>query len=251
LAEPGLDQKLLRQMREEWDARAKENAQHYIVTRTREWEDRAFFRSGEINVANEVMPDMHVICGGSRSPLDLNVLEIGCGVGRMTRMLARIFGHVTAVDVSGEMLEQAKANLAGWDNVTLVHGNGATLAAVADQSQHFAFSFIVFQHIPSAEVIANYFREVHRVLVPGSIFKVQINGLNTPGRDAPNTWEGVSFTQEQASALCRETGFITLGSHGADTEFFWLLLRKPWPAEANAQSQASNSPTPGESRAVD
>jgi ubiquinone/menaquinone biosynthesis C-methylase UbiE len=85
----------------------------------------------------------------SRSPLNLAVLEIGCGVGRMTRMLARIFGRVTVVDVSREMIERARVNLADAHNVTLILGDGATLSLVADQSQDFAFSFIVFQHIPS------------------------------------------------------------------------------------------------------
>ena len=233
LDNPNLDENVFRQMREDWDARAKENAQHYIVTRTKEWEDREFFRSGEINVANEVMPDMHIICGGSRSPLDLSVVEIGCGVGRMTRMLARIFGHVTAVDVSGEMIQQAKANLAGCDNVSLIHGDGATLSAVADQSHDFAFSFIVFQHIPSTEIIASYCREVHRVLKPGSLFKLQVNGLIREGRDAPNTWEGISFTEAEARELCRQSAFTWERSHGAETEFFWLMLRKPWSAEVS------------------
>src|SRR5579862_9907772 len=97
-------------MREDWDERARENAEYYIVNSTREWDQREFFRSGEIHVANEVMPDMHQICGGERSPLDLSVLEIGCGIGRMTKMLARVFGRVTAIDVSKEMIDRARVN---------------------------------------------------------------------------------------------------------------------------------------------
>jgi len=65
----------------------------------------------------------------------------------MTKMLVRIFGHVTAVDVSKEMIDRARVNLADLHNVTLMLGDGATLSAVPDESQDFAFSFIVFQHI--------------------------------------------------------------------------------------------------------
>jgi ubiquinone/menaquinone biosynthesis C-methylase UbiE len=158
-----MDDRVLRKMREDWDERARENAQYYIATSTKEWDDREFYRSGEINVANVVMPEMHRICGGNRS---LTALEIGCGVGRMTRMLARIFGHVTAVDVSREMIDRARINLADLENVALILGDGATLSALPDESHDFAFSFIVFQHIPSADVIATYCREVHRVLRP-------------------------------------------------------------------------------------
>ena len=58
-------------MRKDWDKRARENAPHYIVNSSKEWKDRDFYRSGEINVANDIMPEMHRVCGGSRSPLDL------------------------------------------------------------------------------------------------------------------------------------------------------------------------------------
>src|SRR6266566_2363742 len=83
-----------KRMREDWDERARENAEYYVASSTRDWDQGEFFRSGEINVANEIMPDVLRICGGRRSPFDLKVLEIGCGVGRMTRTMARLFGHV-------------------------------------------------------------------------------------------------------------------------------------------------------------
>lgn len=226
---PVIDSSVLTQMRRDWDQRAKENAEHYVQTGQQQWDSREFFRSGEISVANDVMPDMHRICGGSRSPRDLAMLEIGCGVGRMTRMLGRIFGHVTAVDVSAEMIERARTNLNDLDNVTLVLGDGATLSAVADASQDFAFSFIVFQHIPSLEVIRSYCREVHRVLRPGSLFKFQANGLPSPAdRPKPDTWVGVTLSPQDAEELAKSTGFLLEGTEGQGTQYFWLVFRKPW-----------------------
>ncbi len=44
----------------------------------------------------------------------------------------------------------------------------------------FAFSFIVFQHIPSRAVIENYVREAHRLLRPGALFKFQVT--DCPGK---------------------------------------------------------------------
>jgi hypothetical protein len=63
-------------MRTDWNALARENARHYVQNATVKWNEQEFFRS--INLANDVMPKMLRICGGTRSPLDLNVLEIGC-----------------------------------------------------------------------------------------------------------------------------------------------------------------------------
>ena len=223
-----IDNDVLRRMRNDWDQRARENAEHYIATSTKEWKDREFYRTGEINVATDVMPDMYRICAGKQSPLDLTALEIGCGVGRMTRMLARIFRHVTAVDVSKEMIDRARVNLADLHNVTLILGDGATLSALPDESQDFAFSFIVFQHIPSTEVIASYCREVRRVLRPGSLFKFQVNGVVWDRHGSPpDTWVGVSFAEADAQRLCQQSGFQWEMSQGAGTQFFWLWLRKP------------------------
>ena len=217
----------LRAMREDWDRRARENAQYYVNTAARHWDERDFFRSGEINVANLIMSDMPRICGGERTPLDLDALEIGCGVGRMTRMIARIFRHVTAVDVSPEMLERARNNLAQMENVTLAQTDGATLAGLKAASCDFAFSFVVFQHIPSLAVIASYCREVNRVLRPGSLFKFQVQG-STWARDAhPDTWAGVSVSETEARRLCDESGFLFERSEGAGSTFYWLWFRKP------------------------
>src|SRR5260370_7207013 len=117
--ESGSQKAVSDKMREDWDERARENAEYYVANSTRDWDQREFFRSGEINVANEIMPDMHRICGGERSPLDLSVLEIGCGVGRITKMLARIFGKVTAVDVSTELIYRAHVHLQNLMNAAL------------------------------------------------------------------------------------------------------------------------------------
>ncbi|MBZ5633995.1 MAG: class I SAM-dependent methyltransferase [Acidobacteriia bacterium] len=214
-------------MREDWDQRARENAEYYIHTGSKQWDEREFFRSGEINVANEIMTDMASICGGNRSPLDLDALEIGCGVGRMTKMMARIFRHVTAVDVSAEMIQRAKTNLSGLDNVNVVLGDGATLSALKDASYDFAFSFIVFQHIPTVEVVASYCREVYRVLRPGALFKFQLQGVQWNRDRPPDTWHGISFSEDDSRRLCQETGFIFERSDGVGSNFYWLWFRKP------------------------
>lgn len=211
-------------MRREWDERARENA---VANSTKEWDPREFFRTGEVCVAREILPEMLLICKGERSPLDLRMLEIGCGVGRMTRMLARIFGRVTAVDVSQEMIERARMNLGPLENISLVLGDGATLSAIGDSTHDFAFPFLVFQHIPTREVTASYCREVHRVLKPGSLFKFQVQGSSRERSAPPDTWSGVSITEDDAASLCSETGFTFEHSSGAGSQYFWLWFRKP------------------------
>jgi ubiquinone/menaquinone biosynthesis C-methylase UbiE len=222
-----LDSSTLHTMREDWDQRARTNAKHYVQSAKEDWDEREFLRSGEISVANEIMPDMVRICGGSRSPRDLSMIEIGCGVGRMTRFIAQIFGSVTAVDVSAEMLSRAGETLRDFPNVTLVHSDGATLASVPDNSQDFAFSFLVFQHVPTASVVESYCREAYRVLRPGALFKLQVQGAVWERERQPDTWEGVSFSEEDARRLCSNSGFQWERSDGANTQSYWLWFKRP------------------------
>jgi ubiquinone/menaquinone biosynthesis C-methylase UbiE len=221
-----MDARILNKMRSDWNDRAKENAQHYVQNEKEQWDRREFFRSGEINVANEVMTDMVAICGGQRSPLDLRMLEIGCGVGRMTRMLARIFGHVTGVDISEEMIRQARENTVDLNNVDLVVGDGCTLTGLPDASYDFAYSFIVFQHIPAYSVMASYCRDVYRVLKPRGLFKFQVQGYTDLKRSDMDTWLGHPISPREAVKLAEESGFALERQEGAGSQWYWLWFRK-------------------------
>src|SRR5262245_21535895 len=122
-----IDPAVLERMRRDWDARARENARHYVATGRREWSDEDFFRSGAAEVRNLVGELRGEICNG-RDQQAMKVLEIGCGAGRMTLPLSRIFGRVDAVDVSGQMIANAKAALREHTNVGLHLNNGADLS---------------------------------------------------------------------------------------------------------------------------
>ena len=65
---------------------------------------------------------------------DDDVLEIGCGAGRVGRFLAPACRHWTGGDVSPNMLHFAATSLADLPNVSTVQLNGYDLAGVADRS---------------------------------------------------------------------------------------------------------------------
>jgi ubiquinone/menaquinone biosynthesis C-methylase UbiE len=174
----------LKKMRADWDARAKENARHYVATMKEEWTDEEFFASGEQTVSEQILNDMTNICQG-KDPRQMRIIEIGCGAGRVTRAFSKLFGEVHAVDVSGEMVAQAKDALKAVPNAFVYQNNGMDLSVLPPGTYDFAFSTIVFQHIPSRDVIYNYVREVNRLLQPGALFKFQVQGdasLQTTGQ---------------------------------------------------------------------
>ena len=217
--------KQLEKMQRDWDERARENARYYVNTERQDWTDDDFFRSGERTVAEEILTDMINICQG-KDPGQMRVLEIGCGAGRVTRALAGRFGEVYGVDISGEMIRQATAALADRPNAHVRQNNGKDLAVLGDLVFDFAFSSIVFQHIPSREIVENYVREVHRLLRPGGLFKFQVQGDATLSTSPDDTWLGVPFSDAQVVAMAERCGFEPRYRHGAGTQYFWLWFFK-------------------------
>lgn len=222
--DPGI-QLQLENMRRDWDARARENARYYVATGKEEWSDEEFFASGERSIKEEILTDMINICQG-KHPQSMRVLEIGCGAGRLTRALSSVFGEVHAVDISAQMIAQARQALADRPNVHLYQNNGCDLTVVPELEFDFAFSAIVFQHIPSHAIIENYVREVHRLLRPGALFKFGVQGSLSTTSHPSETWVGVPISDKQAVEMAERCGFEPRYRHGAGTQYFFLWFFK-------------------------
>ena len=220
MPEISLEQQL-KKMQSDWDERARENARYYVATGKNDWTDDEFFQSGERTVAEEILTDMINICQG-KDPKQMKVLEIGCGTGRVTRALAGVFGEVHAVDVSGEMVARAKNALADRPNAFVYQNNGKDLSVIPGDGYDFTFSTIVFQHIPSREVIYSYVREVRRLLRPGALFKFQVQGDSSMKTAPDDTWLGVAFSDQEAVVMAEACGFEPRHRHGAGEQYFWL-----------------------------
>jgi len=216
---------LLKKMERDWDQRAQENARYYVSTAHEHWTDEEFFRSGQAVVWEEILNDMINICQG-KDPKRMRVVEIGCGAGRVTRALAEVFGEVHGVDVSREMVKLARKALSRQPNAFIHKNNGMDLRMLRDGQFDFAFSCIVFQHIPNPQVIENYVREVHRVLRPGALFKFQVQGYCEVDTTAEDTWLGVPISDEEAVAMALRCGFEPRYRHGAGEHYFWLWYFK-------------------------
>ena len=120
---------------------------------------------------------------------------------------------------------RAQVALRKCENVHLYVNNGADLSMFPDEQFDFAFSAIVFQHIPSRAIVENYIKETWRVLRPRSLFKFQVQGR--PIRDdLANTWVGVSFTEPQMRDIAEACKFHVKETRGAGTEEFWLTFLK-------------------------
>jgi len=175
---------------------------------------------------------------GARLEPEDTVLDVGCGVGRLTRALAGRVAQVHGIDVSAEMLTRARANLAGAANVTLHQGNGTGLGPIADASMDAVVSLVVFQHIPDPAVTLGYVREIGRVLAPGGWAAFQVSNdpsVHAPGNPTPSrlkvllgraprgqddpAWRGSAVSLEALRAAAADGGMRVAALAGEGTQF--------------------------------
>jgi len=234
-------------MRRFWDRKARENPLWYIHCQLdfRHPDAADFWASGEDNLRRTLEVFGLEFSGDER------VLEIGCGIGRMTRALAGRAKEVVGVDVSEEMVRQGHRALADLANVELRVNNGQDLSEFADQSFDVCYSFIVFQHIPDPAITCQYISEMGRVLRCGgwAFFQVSQSShmhdrrywrqrttvrqrLETLARRHPrgcldDSWLGSAVSRTDLLAALDEGGLVPEGIQGEGTQFCFVLARKP------------------------
>jgi len=154
-----------------WDARAREDAFFFVDNRLRYGApDLEWLWAEGLRDLDRVLDLTGMRVGGEET-----VLDLGCGVGRLTRGLAARARRVVALDVSNEMLERARTLNAHLANVEWVLGDGTDLAPLADDSLDGCVSHVVFQHISDPNVTLGYVRELGRVLRRGGWAALQLS----------------------------------------------------------------------------
>ena len=98
-------------------------------------------------------------------PMDI-ILEIGCGVGRVGKVLSQQCYHWFGCDISGEMLKHAARRLNGISNVSLVELHTVGLSEIHNETIDLAYCTVVFMHLLEWDRF-KYVQEMHRILRPG------------------------------------------------------------------------------------
>jgi SAM-dependent methyltransferase len=237
-----------------WDARAREDAFYFVDSRLRYHapDEAAFWEGGE--------QALEALLGALRVELPAGgtVLDIGCGLGRLTRPLARQAARVIALDVSSEMLAKARELNAQLENVEWVHGDGRSLHPVADATVDACVSHVVFRHIPDPAITLGYIREMGRVLKPGGFAAFELSNDPTAHRRAAvakrgrlaalvgraprgqdhDAWLGTYVDLQAVREAASAAGMVVERIAGAGTEFCGILLRLPSPDRDDVDRRA-------------
>lgn len=225
-----------------WDERAREDAPYYVdnLLEYGQADMEKFWKGGE-RVVDQILRRL-----GVELRSDDDVVEIGCGLGRLTRVIATRARRVWAFDVSSEMLRQGRELNPRLENVEWIHGDGTTLQPVADGAASACFSFVVFQHLPDPAITLGYVEEMGRVLRPGGWSAFQVSNdptVHRPRRQALATrlksalrrgprgqshpaWLGSAVELDQLRSTAAAAGMDVESVDGAGTQFCLVLLRR-------------------------
>jgi len=159
----------------------------------------------------EMLPDVTGLRG----------LDIGCGEGHNTRLLARRGARLTALDIAPTFIRHAREVEAREPLGIKYHLGSALKLLFPDRAFDFAVAFMSLMDMPEVE---RALAEVQRVLVPGGFFQFSITHpcFDTPHRRNLRDERGLTYAIEVGDYF-RELG-------GEVTE--WLFSSAPPEAKA-------------------
>jgi spore maturation protein CgeB len=156
-------QKIQERMRSDWDRRISHDYRFWMSDGHAN--DEAMWASGA--------RDFGIITHGIPELKSKRLLDLGCGVGRLLKSASAACKQVYGVDVSPRAVMKAQTLLGATSNLSIIAGDGVSLAPLADQSVDVVISFAALVSMP-ALVTAQYLREIHRILTPNGLVRIQV-----------------------------------------------------------------------------
>lgn len=217
-------------MKQAWDHRAR-NDENAVIKRFRKDSvtPEEYWQKGHELIKDKILDkngERFKLISYKTKPDKMQVLEIGCGMGRLLIPMSEIFGKVVGIDVSPKMLKLCESQTKGLENIEVFENNGKDLNQFENDSFDFCYSFVVFQHIPSKEVVINYISEVSRVLKSGKIFRFQVRGTDAIKPDtSTSTVKGVSFTFEEIEIIATQNNFSIMEHTGKGKQYMMFTFK--------------------------
>lgn len=134
------------------------------------WELEEFLSTGEADVERVLRVARELTRPRSRD----RALDFGCGVGRVTRALARHFDEALGVDVSERMVEHARRINADVPNCRFDVNPAPDLRGLESGAFDLVYSRIVLQHLRRLEDAFRYIEEFLRVAHPDGLVVFQL-----------------------------------------------------------------------------
>jgi ubiquinone/menaquinone biosynthesis C-methylase UbiE len=138
-----------------YTSRAARRGIHPLALLDQEWAD------GQKRASQSVFPHVNH---------ESVVLEIACGIGRVSRFVAPKCKHLCCADILEDALQSLNNHLLkqGHTNISIHKINGYDLNIFPAECFDCVYSFTAFFHL-DFEIVVHYFSEIKRVLKPNGI----------------------------------------------------------------------------------
>lgn len=97
---------------------------------------------------------------------DRDVLDIGCGIGRIEKAVAGNVRRITGIDISAEMIGEAQRRCAGLANVSFLQTGGRDLSALDGNVYNLVLAVDCFPYLVAADTAARHVADAARLLRP-------------------------------------------------------------------------------------
>jgi SAM-dependent methyltransferase len=180
-----------RQLKSEWNARGNSPSRDYFVASHPGWSNPdAWQRQARLD-AGFILHGLEDELAGAQ------LLEIGCGVGRLAPHLAARVGSYTGIDIAPAMVEEARRRSARLGHARFLESDGLTIPAGArDRSYDVVLALAVFIHCPRP-VIGSLLASAWSVLSPRGEIRFQL-------RADPSDPTGISAPPAVAAQMAEE-----------------------------------------------
>jgi SAM-dependent methyltransferase len=160
----------------DWDELASVDPLWAILSdphkRGRRWNTDEFFATGRADIERAFAIAAHL----GRPRRRHAALDFGCGVGRISRALADGFDQVLGVDISPEMIRQARELNREFRNVHFLVNRTSDLHELESGSFDLVYSRIVLQHFRQPDDVLDFVGEFLRLVRPDGLVVFQLPG---------------------------------------------------------------------------
>ncbi|HTJ57746.1 MAG TPA: class I SAM-dependent methyltransferase [Devosiaceae bacterium] len=127
----------------------------------------------------------------------VRLLDFGCGIGRLAMALAPEVGSATGIDVSSEMIAEARRRGLGFTNLRFEQSSGRDLACYPDAGFDLAIALDSFPYVVAAgdAMALRLLGELARVLAPsGHLMILNYSYRGNPAHDREELSQHAAIT---------------------------------------------------------